>query len=93
MFVYLMCGPRQLFFQRGSETPKGWAPLQCRTLKLSDVLKTAEDSLASFFYTRLTFLVVFPIPLVILEFDKKLLPENKLYFGKHYFGFVKGQGK
>ena len=26
MFVYLMCGPRQLFFQCGPETPKGWTP-------------------------------------------------------------------
>ena len=28
VFVYLTCGPRQLFFfQCGPETPKGWAPL------------------------------------------------------------------
>ena len=25
--MYLMCGPRQLFFQCGTETPKGWKPL------------------------------------------------------------------
>ena len=25
--VYLMCGPRQLFFQVGPETPKGWTTL------------------------------------------------------------------
>ena len=25
--VYLMCGPRQLFFQCGPATPKGWTPL------------------------------------------------------------------
>ena len=28
VFVYLMCGPRQLFFfQCGSEMPEGWTPL------------------------------------------------------------------
>ena len=28
VFVYLMCGPRQLFFfQCGPEMPKGWTPL------------------------------------------------------------------
>ena len=28
VFVYLMCGPGQLFFfQRGPEMPKGWTPL------------------------------------------------------------------
>ena len=27
VFVYLMGGPRQLFFQCGPETPKGWKPL------------------------------------------------------------------
>ena len=27
VFVYLMCGSRQLFFQCGPETPKGWTPL------------------------------------------------------------------
>ena len=27
VFVYLMCGPRQLFFQYGPETSKGWTPL------------------------------------------------------------------
>ena len=28
VFVYLMCGPRQLFlFQCGPETPEGWMPL------------------------------------------------------------------
>ena len=36
VFVYLVCGPRQLFFfQCGPETPKGWAPLGqdgCRML-------------------------------------------------------------
>ena len=26
--MYLMCGPRQLFFQCGPETPKGWTPLE-----------------------------------------------------------------
>ena len=25
--MYLMCGPRQLFFLRGPKTPKGWTPL------------------------------------------------------------------
>ena len=25
--MYLICGPRQLFFQCGPETPKGWTPL------------------------------------------------------------------
>ena len=25
--MYLMCGPRQLFFQYGAEPPKGWTPL------------------------------------------------------------------
>ena len=29
VFVYLMCGPRQLFFQRGRDTPKDWTPLVC----------------------------------------------------------------
>ena len=24
--MYLMCGPRQLFFQYGPEMPKGWTP-------------------------------------------------------------------
>ena len=28
VFVYLMCGSRQLFFQCGPETPKGWTPLK-----------------------------------------------------------------
>ena len=27
VFVYLMCGPRQLFFQCDPEIPKGWTPL------------------------------------------------------------------
>ena len=27
VFVCLMCSPRQLFFQCGPETPKGWTPL------------------------------------------------------------------
>ena len=27
VFVYLTCGPRQLFFQCGPEMPKGWTPL------------------------------------------------------------------
>ena len=26
--VYLACGPRQLFFQCGPETPRGWTPLR-----------------------------------------------------------------
>ena len=26
--MYLMCGPRQLFFQCGPEMPKGWTPLR-----------------------------------------------------------------
>ena len=41
MFVYLMCGPRQLlFFQCGPEMPKGWTPLleasceDCRYLEI-----------------------------------------------------------
>ena len=25
---YLICGPRQLFFQCGPEMPKGWTPLE-----------------------------------------------------------------
>ena len=25
--MYSVCGPRQLFFQCGPETPKGWTPL------------------------------------------------------------------
>ena len=25
--MYLMCGPRQLFFQDGTEIPKGWTHL------------------------------------------------------------------
>ena len=28
VFMYWMCGPRQLFFQCGPETPKGWTPLE-----------------------------------------------------------------
>ena len=28
--MHLMCGPRQLFFQCGPETPKGWTPLHIR---------------------------------------------------------------
>ena len=28
VFVYLMCGPRQLFFQSGADTPKVWTPLE-----------------------------------------------------------------
>ena len=28
VFVYLMCGSRQLFLQCGPETPKGWTPLR-----------------------------------------------------------------
>ena len=31
VFVYLMCGPRQLFFRCGPETPKGWTPLRALT--------------------------------------------------------------
>ena len=31
VFVYLMCGPRQLFSQCGPETPKGWTPLWAST--------------------------------------------------------------
>ena len=27
MFLYLMCNPRQLFFQCGPEMPKGWTPI------------------------------------------------------------------
>ena len=27
VFVYLMCGPRQLFFQYGAAMPKVWTPL------------------------------------------------------------------
>ena len=27
VFLYLMCGPRQLFFHCGPEMPKGWTPL------------------------------------------------------------------
>ena len=29
-----MCGPRQLFFQCGPETPKGWTPLEDVKIKL-----------------------------------------------------------
>ena len=33
VFVYLMCGPRQLFFfQCGPETPKGWTPLMYKIM-------------------------------------------------------------
>ena len=32
--MYLMCGPRQLFFfQCGPETPKGWTPLAICTME------------------------------------------------------------
>ena len=35
VFVYLMCGPRQLFFfQCGPEKPKGWAPLLVPLIQL-----------------------------------------------------------
>ena len=27
VFMYLMCSPRQLFFQGGPENPKGWTAL------------------------------------------------------------------
>ena len=37
-FVYLMCGPRQLFFQCGMETPKGWAPLTKKPFLVSPSL-------------------------------------------------------
>ena len=32
--MYLMCGPRQLFFQRGPERSKGWTPLPSRSCSL-----------------------------------------------------------
>ena len=34
VFVYLMCGPRQLFFQCGPEMPKSWTPRGILTWKL-----------------------------------------------------------
>ena len=38
VFVYVMCGPRQLFFFHCSpETPKGWTPLGGFTKKLKIV--------------------------------------------------------
>ena len=39
VFVYLMCGPRQLFFfQCGPETPKGWTSLQeCSQAKIKSL--------------------------------------------------------
>ena len=52
VFVYLMCGPRQLFFfQCGSGMPKGWIPLgswpTCTvssSLELGNSLKLADNS-------------------------------------------------
>ena len=44
VFVYLMCGPRQLFFfQCGPEMPKGWRPLiLVPSLRLFSVLVTTN---------------------------------------------------
>ena len=45
VFVYLMCGPRQLFFfQRGPEIPKGWTPLGAYTGLLHSHLAGIVDT-------------------------------------------------
>ena len=34
LFLYLMCGPRQLFFQCDPETPKGWTRCVSKQLQV-----------------------------------------------------------
>ena len=44
VFVYLMCGPRQVFFHCGPKTPKGWTPL----LEITLELEKAGEGLSTF---------------------------------------------
>ena len=63
VFVYLMCGPRQLFFQYGPEMPKSWIPLNqnfytgLQSLVLSDPLHFHNSTVPA----NISFIYYFPI--------------------------------
>ena len=63
VFVYLMCSPRQHFFQCGPGTPKGWTPLDtvrlCREGMLLPHLLSSQPCGPSLVSSSHTFVISF----------------------------------
>ena len=44
VFVYLMCGPRQLSSRCGPETPTGWTSLELKSLEVGEVRENGKSN-------------------------------------------------